>query len=234
MSRGRRVKGVIVVFAKSPESGRVKTRLSPPLSPDEAAEFYACMLDDVLETTADAARELEFDAVLAVDPPAARDWLARRAPSGFRVVAQRGGDLGTRMAHAAEQAAAGGARRILLRGSDSPALPIETLAAAAAALEEVDLVVCPDPDGGYSLVGLRRPVAGLFDHAMSHAGVLEATCDRAERARLSTRLLPPSFDLDTAEDLTRLAECRARRGALPCPRTLAWLDRHRAWPEIRA
>jgi len=222
---------VVVVFAKSPEPGRVKTRLSPPLSPKQAAELYACMLDDVLETTAEVAHALGLEAILAVDPPEAGARLARSAPSVYRVVAQHGRDLGARMGRAVREAAAGGARRILLRGSDSPALPASVLAAAVAALEAVDLVASPDPDGGYNLVGLRRPLPGLFDHPMSHAGVLEATLARAQQAGLTTRLLAASFDLDTSEDLQRLAQERARARTLPCGRTLAWLDDHGGWPE---
>lgn len=222
--------GVLVVFAKAPQGGRVKTRLCPPLEPEEAADLYACMLDDVLETSARVARLLALEAILTVDPPEACEAMACRAPSAFQVVRQCGADLSARMTHAVAQCAAGGARRILLRGSDSPALPATTLEAAMRALEGADLVACPDPDGGYSVIGLRRPVPGLFDHAMSHAHVLEQTLERARAAGLSHALLEPCFDLDTAEDLVRLAARRAQGASLPCPRTLAWLDRHDAWP----
>jgi len=223
-------RGSLVVLAKEPAAGRVKTRLCPPLAPDEAAELYTCMLDDVLETTAEAASRLGWDAVLAVDPPEARAHLARRAPGAFRVVEQRGGALGARMAHAVAQAAAAGALPVLLRGSDSPALAADALVTAARALARADLVVSPDPDGGYGLVGLRRPAPGLFDHPMSHGRVLEQTLAAAGRLGLRAQRLAPGFDLDTAADLARLAEHRAHCGAHACPRTLAWLDRHRAWP----
>jgi rSAM/selenodomain-associated transferase 1 len=225
-----------VVFAKEPAAGRVKTRLCPPLDPARAAELYACMLDDVLEATAAAAERLDFDAVLTVDPPAARRALARRAPRAFRVVAQRGGDLGARLDHAAAQAAAAGALPVLLRGSDSPALGTDALVEAAAALADADLVASPDPDGGYSLVGLRRPVPGLFAHPMSHGDVLEQTFAAARAAGLATRRLAPGFDLDTAADLERLAAWRdgPGRDRSACARTLAWLDRHRAWPGAAA
>ena len=222
--------GVVVVFAKAPDPGRVKTRLCPPLSPEQAADLYVCMLDDVLETTAAAAVALDLEAVLTVDPPEAREEMARRSHPAFRVVAQRGAGLAARMSHAVAECAAGGARRILLRGSDSPVLPASHLEKALRALDAVDLVACPDPDGGYSVLGLRRPIPGLFDHAMSHQRVLDQTLACARRAGLSSELLEPCFDLDTAEDLARLAECRARGGALPCRRTLAWLDRYRSWP----
>jgi rSAM/selenodomain-associated transferase 1 len=226
--------GSLVVFAKQPAPGRVKTRLCPPLTAEQAAELYGCMLDDVLEASAAAAARLGFDAVLAVDPPAARGAMARRAPRIFRVIAQRGGDLGARMSHAVAQAAAAGALPVVLRGSDSPALAVETLVDAGHALAEVDLVASPDPDGGYSLVGLRRPAPGLLDHPMSHGGVLEQTRAAAADRGLRVRLLEPGFDLDTAADLERLAAWRAGPAASGCRRTLAWLDRHRAWPGAAA
>ena len=227
--------GVVVVFAKAPVAGRVKTRLCPPLSPEQAADLYACMLDDVLETTAGAAEALGLAAVLTVDPPEARAVLVRRAPPIFRVVAQHGRDLSARMARSVAEQAAGGLRPILLRGSDSPALPASLLGDAVSALADGgDVVLAPDPDGGYSVVGMNRPAPGLFSQPMSHGGVLAQTVACAERSGLRVRLLDPCFDLDTGADLARLAEWRRNAGPLPCPRTLAWLDRYRAWPGAAA
>jgi rSAM/selenodomain-associated transferase 1 len=229
------VSGVVVVFAKAPVPGRVKTRLCPPLSHEQAAAFYACMLDDVLETTAAAAESLGLEAVLAVDPPEARAALVRRVPPAYRVVAQHGRDLAARMARSVAEHAAGGLRPILLRGSDSPALPASLLADAVAALASgADAVLSSDADGGYSLVGLNRPASGLFSHPMSHAGVLDQTVSRAEQAGLRVHLLEPCFDLDTEADLVRLAEWRRIGRPLQCPRTLGWLDRYRAWPGAAA
>ena len=226
--------GALVVFAKWPEPGRVKTRLSPPFSPEAATEFYGCMLDDVLDTTLRAATALGLAPCIAVDPPLARDAMARRAPAGYRVVAQSGADLGARMDRIVAECAAAGLGRVLLRGSDSPALDGGLLEAACRALDRADLVACPDPDGGYSVIGLREARPGCFDHAMSHDGVLEQTLAAARRAGLTTSLVEPCFDVDTARDLERLAERRARPGPLPCPRTLAWLDQHHAWPDAAA
>lgn len=219
----------VVVFAKAPRAGEVKTRMSPPLTPQQAAQLYAALLDDVLEATAAWARALGLTAVLAVHPPQARGELARRAPSGFRAVAQRGADLGARMEWAAAEAAAGGARRILLRGSDSPVLGAATAATALAALEQVDIALCPDRDGGYGLVALRRPCAGLFSHPMSTRHVLADTLAAASERGLGVRLLEPSFDLDAIGDLRALAAARAAGVADACPRTLAWLDAADAW-----
>jgi hypothetical protein len=228
------VRGWLVVFAKAPSAGRVKTRLSPPFSPGQAAAFYACMLEDVLGTSARAAHSLRIEPVLAVHPPEAIEDLAARAPAGFRVVIQRGPSLAHRMAHVAAQAAAAGSRGVLLRGSDSPLLEEHALAEAWRALHEADLVVSPDRDGGYSLVGVRGPAPGLFDHPMSTASVLEDTLANAARLCLHARLLAPGFDIDTASDLRRLSEARRENPSLPCPRTLAFLDQNGLWPAALA
>jgi len=230
------VKGWIVVFAKAPQPGRVKTRLSPPLSSVEAAELYRCLLLDALEESAAAAANLGLEAVVAVDPPSATAELAAQSPAGFRAIAQGSGELGARMSHIARQAAAAGAPFALLRGSDSPCLDRIVLRDAVAALAGADLVACPDRDGGYNLIGLgvhaleRGPWGGLFDHPMSTPTVLRDTLARAERLQLVVAQLAPGFDIDRYEDLRSLAALRAERGEIPCHRTLAFLDERRLWP----
>jgi rSAM/selenodomain-associated transferase 1 len=227
--RSPRSAGVLVVFAKEPLAGLVKTRMCPPLSPEQAAALYARMLDDVLEVSAGAARALGLEAVLAVHPAPARREMARRAPSAFRIVAQRGRDLGERMGFAAAEAAAGGATAVLLRGSDSPALGRESLRSALAALDSCDLAVCPDLDGGYSLIAMRRPLAGVFDHAMSTGTVMQDTLRNASRLGLQTRVLDACFDIDTIADLAELRRRRTAGNASMCRNTVAYLDAHDLW-----
>jgi rSAM/selenodomain-associated transferase 1 len=221
------VSGALVVFAKQPLPGQVKTRLCPPFTAEQAADFYACMLEDVLETTLRASAALGLVAVLALQPPAAAATFA--APAGLRCEPQQGADLGARMEHAFARQLAAGHGPVLLRGSDSPTLRLETLSAALLALERSDLVLCPDRDGGYNLVGLRRPAPGLFSHPMSTTSVLVDTLARAQGAGLTHALLPAGFDIDTAADLALLAEARRQGAAGECPRTLAFLDRHGLW-----
>jgi len=221
--------GALVVFAKAPRPGKVKTRLCPPLRLEQAAELYACMLDDVLAASAAACDELGLAPVLAVDPPEACEALAAGAPAGFRVTAQRGAGLAERMEAAVAEVAAAGHAPVLLRGSDSPSMGTEALREAVEALAETDLVVAPDPDGGYGLVGLLAPVPGLFDHPMSTSSVLEDTLAHARARGLRVRPLAPGFDIDTIADLGRLASARCQNPTLPCPRTLRFLDEHRIW-----
>jgi hypothetical protein len=222
-------RGAIVVFAKAPRPGFVKTRMSPPFSAEQAACFYGHLLDDVLDATAEFAQALGLDPILTVHPPDARREMADRCPPAFRVIAQHGRDLGERMGWAASEAAAGGASSILLRGSDSPVLGGEIVGGLLASLADTDVAICPDRDGGYSLIGMRTPVAGLFDHPMSTRSVLDDTLANAAALGLRTKLMEPSFDLDTVADLTELAARRERGDASLCPRTIGYLDELGAW-----
>jgi len=215
---------VLVVFAKAPRAGEVKTRMCPPLSLEEAAEFYAAMLDDVLEATARFAPELGLSPVLAVHPAQACAALARRAPTVFRVVRQRGASLSERMEWAVREALAAGAPRVLLRGSDSPTLDRKAVAAALAALEQHDVALRPDRDGGYTLVGVRRCAARLFAHPMSTDRVLADTLEKARELGFSTAVGETGFDVDTAADLRQLRHAQRGENGANCPRTRAWLS----------
>ena len=216
----------LVVFAKWPAPGAVKTRLCPPLTLEQAAACYGAMLDDVLAAMAQHAPPLGLELVLAVHPADALAQFAARAPA-WRVIAQRGADLSARMEHAAASEFARGRERVLLRGSDSPALGAETRRAALAALVRADVALSPDCDGGYNLVALRRFAPGLFAHAMSTNTVLEDTRAAAHALGFTCELLAAGFDIDTAADFARLGEARPRAQEL-CPRTYAWLDAHTA------
>jgi hypothetical protein len=231
-----RRRGWIVVFAKAPEPGRVKTRFTPPFSPEEAARFYEAMLDDVLDATHEAAAALGLAPLVTIEPPRAARGLRDRLPPGFRVIGQAPGDLGARMSHVLLQGMATGAPMVLLRGSDSPLLGPSEIEAATRALREVDVVVSPDADGGYGLVGVaaRRVAAGsarrLFAHPMSTPAVLADTLSRARELALDADRLTPGFDLDRFDDLRRLAAARDTSAAKHCRRTLAFLDTHELWP----
>ena len=114
----------LLLFAKRPEPGRVKTRLCPPWSHEKAARFYACLLEDVLEATASFARGLDMEAVLCLDPLA--EGARTRpfsVPAAFSLEAQQGVGLASRMENAVRAAFERGARRVLLRGSDTPCSP---------------------------------------------------------------------------------------------------------------
>jgi glycosyltransferase A (GT-A) superfamily protein (DUF2064 family) len=128
-----------------------------------------------------------------------------------------GASLAERMAELFRFHASEGFDRIVLRGTDSPTLPHARVAEAFAALDHAELVLCPDRDGGYNLIGLRAACDHLFALELSHAGVLSQTLASARALGLRAELLPAHHDVDTFEDLVRLApELDARR----TPRTL--------------
>jgi rSAM/selenodomain-associated transferase 1 len=222
-------RGQLVIFSKAPRPGLVKTRMCPPLTQEQAALLYAAMLDDVLLESLRATRSLGLDGVVVVHPAEACPEIAGLAPASFRVMPQRGPDLETRMSWVVAQALAAGASRVLLRGSDNPALGEERIAEAHAALDHCDVVLCPDLDGGYGVVGLRRWAPGLFEHPMSTDSVLRDTQANARRLGLSTHLTAETFDLDTTADFLHLASQRAQMRPDLCPRTLDFLDRNGLW-----
>jgi rSAM/selenodomain-associated transferase 1 len=212
---------VLALFAKAPIPGQVKTRLVPSLSAEQAAELYEAMLLDILDQHA---RSTGADLVLWYAPAESSEWFRARAPAAYRLLAQAGPDLASRMAHLFRFHASEGYDRIVLRGTDSPTLPAARVAEAFAALERVDLVLCPDRDGGYNAIGLRAPADALFDLELSRASVLDQTLLRAREARLRFELLEPHYDVDVPEDVLRL-----RRDVLAdvskgnTPRTSRWL-----------
>jgi hypothetical protein len=228
------VRGALIVFARQPAPGLVKTRLTPPLTRSKAAAFYTRMLDDVLELSATAAARLGLEARLVVHPGTATRELAARAPAQFAVVAQRGRDLAARMRHAVAEAAAGGFAPVLLRGSDSPTLDAELVASALEAVQRADVAISPDPDGGYNLIALRRPTPGLFSHRMGTMRVLDETVGNARRVGLRVDVLPASFDIDCVADLESLREARISGDHRHFPRTLAFADEWKLWDYLVA
>ncbi len=209
-------KRVLALFAKAPLPGRVKTRLTPPYAPAEAAKLYEAMLLDILDQHRGAPG---LDLVVWYTPDDGREWFEREA-SGYRLLPQRGADLGERMAALFRVHQAEGYDRVVLRGTDSPTLPPDRVERAFDRLDRADLVISPDLDGGYNLIGMREPCDALFSLEMSRESVLRRTLDRAAEAGRSCELLPEHYDVDTAADVERmrpdLTEDRT-------PRTLHWL-----------
>ena len=222
--------GVLIVFAKEPRPGLVKTRMAPRFSLEDAAAFYACLLDDVLEVSARAGAALALDLVLAVSPAAGCSKMSRRLSGlrpgpvpGYRVVAQHGRDLSERMQWGVAEAGAAGYPRILVRGSDSPLLEEAHLREVLGALEGASLAVTPDQGGGYALIGLRGPVPGLFHHPMSTPEVLAETLRHAEAHGLEAQTCSATLDIDTPEDLELLRSADHEKARRLCPRTLSFL-----------
>jgi rSAM/selenodomain-associated transferase 1 len=202
-------------------AGQVKTRLSPPLTPEQAADLYRAMLLDVLDQHA---TRTDVELVVWYTPRSAFEWFRASVPSRYRLLPQYGSDLGARMAHLFRVHHAEGYSRIVLRGTDSPTLPGERIREALERLETAEVVLCPDLDGGYNLIGLRAPCDALFSLEYSHSSVFEQTVARARAAGLSVAILPAHHDVDTGEDLERLSDTASEAWT---PRTLHWLQRGR-------
>jgi rSAM/selenodomain-associated transferase 1 len=205
---------ILALFAKAPVPGQVKTRLAPDIRLESAAALYEAMLLDILDqhgAERDCARALWFA------PADARDWFGRFEQAGWRILEQDGPDLAARMAALFRFHEAEGFDRIVLRGTDSPTLPLERAGEAFVALERSELALCPDRDGGYNLIGLRGACDRLFALELSHAGVLSQTLASARALGLRAELLPAHHDVDTFADLVRLAPALDARLT---PRTL--------------
>ncbi len=194
---------LLIVFAKLPLPGGCKSRLAAAIGAGPAArvaEAFARETFRVAEAGSGSAT-LEWH----YDPPAERARAAQLVPAGWTAVPQGSGDLGARMASAFEGGFGRGFERVAILGADSPQLPSAWLRRAFEALEQADVVVGPAEDGGYYLIGLRRPAARLFEEiAWSTAGVLEQTVARCEALGLDARFLPRTYDVDTIEELWRL------------------------------
>ena len=209
----------LIVFAKAPEAGRVKTRLSPALTPADAAALYEAFLRDALDRYARLGAEAGGPAVrlyLAGDP-------GDLVPDGVSVHPQRGDGLGERMLRAFVETFAAGHNRAIVVGTDHPTLPDAFFGLTFEALDDpLTAVLGPSDDGGYYLLGLNDIVPDLFDMDYSHPDVFEDTLERVMEADLTPVVLPPHYDVDDVATLRRLVE-EWRGGADTGPRTARML-----------
>ncbi|MEU5991671.1 TIGR04282 family arsenosugar biosynthesis glycosyltransferase [Spirillospora sp. NPDC047418] len=186
----------LIVIAKEPVPGRVKTRLTPAYTPAEAAALAEASLRDTLTAAAAAPAGRR---VLALDG-APGPWL----PGGFTVLAQRGAGLDERLAAAFDDAWAG--RPLVLIGMDTPQVTPALLTRAARVLDRCDAVVGPARDGGFWLLGLRRPDARLLRGVpMSRACTGTVLLARLRAAGLRTGFAPRLTDVDTPADAGAVA-----------------------------
>src|SRR5687768_5564995 len=150
-----------IVIGKAPQPGRTKTRLTPPLTPDEAAALYEAFLVDCVSI----AFRVQWERVSVIYPPVAgaRATLERLLPRATRLIAQPGAGLAAALSGAFEGELAGGMDRVVLIGSDNPTLPKEIVEEACARLGDHDVVIGPSSDGGYYLIAMAAFHGGLFE-----------------------------------------------------------------------
>ncbi len=203
-------KAVLVIFAKAPIPGQVKTRLCPPLTADEAATLHGSFVLDTLERTRTAVVKLRLplDRYLACSPSSTLVFFKiMEERQAVKLIDQEGDDLGARMNQAFETMFARGYKRVLIVGTDVPSLPLQHYQQALALLENNDLVVGPALDGGYYLIGLNKPAPALFENIpWSTDRVLALTREKADSLRLSHALLPAWRDIDTIDDVQAMIE----------------------------
>jgi rSAM/selenodomain-associated transferase 1 len=207
----------LIIVAKKPEPGRTKTRLSPPLDGRQAAELYHRFLLDTLELM----QQVEgAQPILAYTPDEAERFFRELAPGGFELVPQVGADLGERLHNVLAECLRGGYDQAVVMDSDSPTLPAGVLRQAFDELEDpgVDVVLGPCEDGGYYLIGLKRPCAALFEGIpMSTPRVAAETLQRAQEQGLRVAQLPCWYDVDLYADIERLHQ-ELRSLPLACAR----------------
>jgi rSAM/selenodomain-associated transferase 1 len=191
----------IAVFARAPDPGHAKTRLIPRLGAAGAARLQEQLIERAL---ARARAVPDARVTLWTTGQDANDFMPRAAAAaGAALRHQHGKDLGERMSNAVSETLAGSGAMLLI-GTDCPAQRSEDLVDAAAALETADAVVQPAEDGGYVLLGLRRPLHELFEGIVwGSASVLAATRARALEHNMRLVELPMCWDLDRTDDLDR-------------------------------
>lgn len=199
----------ILVFARAPEPGQVKTRLAAQIGPEAAAHLYRAMLQDTLAVAEKAAREIEAEVTLCFTPDDAF------APGAYSLaelwrgqsMAQIGNDLGGKMRFALQNCFKAGAKRVVIIGSDKPDLEGSALRRAFEELAQHDIVLGPAHDGGFYLLGARAalPKALFANVIWSHNLTLQVVLNNADALNLSVALLSPGADLDEADDLQQFA-----------------------------
>lgn len=191
----------LLVVAKRPAAGQTKTRLTPPLAPEQAAQLYEAFLCDTL----DLMRQVpNVRPIIAYLPEGAEDYFRALAPD-FDLLPQHGADLGERLDNALRHCLMNGHDKAVIMDSDSPTLPAECLIEAFERLDEADVTLGPCDDGGYYLIGLKRPAPRLLREVqMSTSTVVRDTLVLAAAEKLSVVQLAQWYDVDTVAELQRL------------------------------
>jgi uncharacterized protein len=194
----------LAVMAKAPRSGKVKTRLAPPLTPDQAAAINICFLRDTTENIAAVAATGDAAGIVSYTPIGDEALFDNLLPADFTLIPQRGDGFGERLLATAEDLLACGYGSVCLIDSDSPTVPAIAFEQAVAELARPGdrIVLGPSNDGGYYLIGLKRAHAEPFANiTWSTAAVYAETIAAAKAASIETIVLPLWYDVDDAATL---------------------------------
>ena len=206
----------VAILCKTPAPGRSKTRLSPPLRPEECAAASTCFIRDLSATIAELSKDGDATGHAVYTPLGSEGALRALLPAGFRLTPQCDGDFGERLRRGITDLLDAGHDGAILINSDSPTLPLSILRAAVDAVRQGDnVVLSPAFDGGYTLIGLTAPHRRLFeDIPWSTSQVYRLTLDRAREIGLPVVKLPGWYDVDDAASL-RMLETELSGGGLP-------------------
>jgi rSAM/selenodomain-associated transferase 1 len=199
----KQLANLLVIVAKEPVPGKVKTRLFPKLSPTVAAELYRCFLNERIQEVSTLSG---VDRAIAYTPENARETFSRLALDGFELFAQQGKHLGERLNNIFLEKLSQGYKAVSIVDSDSPDLPKFLIKESFELLmsKRADIVFGPCYDGGYYLVGMRKPYPEMFRNIpWSTENVLSVTLEKARKLGLNVKLLTRWNDLDTFEDLLK-------------------------------
>lgn len=229
-------------MTKAPEAGKVKTRLTPPLTPEEAAELNKCFLRDLARSISTALTQTAGRGVAIYTPAQASSIYQDILPKEFLLIPQRGHDLSERLVLAIEDLFKAGFASVCLINSDSPTVPASHFAEAARELAKSGdrVVLGPSDDGGYYLIGLKQTRRRLFAEIdWSTERVLEQTIKRAAEINVPVHQLPYGFDVDDRVTMRRLCDELLGSETEAAPETRKFLSgiiaregRDRIWPQL--
>jgi hypothetical protein len=194
-------------MAKAPRPGKVKTRLSPPLTSDEAAEINTCFLKDTTLNIASLAQDLACAGVISYTPVGDEHLFDGLLPGGYRLIPQRGDGFGERLLTTAQDLFLCGFSSVCLIDSDSPTVPRYAFAMAVDALQQPGnrIVLGPSQDGGYYLIGMKQAHTEPFENiTWSTASVFSETVAAIQRISVELVTLPLWYDVDDAATLSIL------------------------------
>jgi len=192
-------RNALVIMAKSPGSGDVKTRLSPRLNREQRIALYTKLLNGTVERLKSVK---VADPLIAYTPADSGKYFERY---GLGIFPQAEGDLGIRISNAIEHVLGNGYDSAVIVGSDIPGLGPRIASSAFSALRSADLAIGPSTDGGYYLIGMKAPRPELFDDIKwSTNEVLKATVSKARQMGLKMEIIDILDDIDTPEDMERL------------------------------
>jgi len=191
---------ILIIFVKYPDPGKVKTRIARELGAEKAADIYSLIAGSVIENVSGSDK---YRTVFFFDPPEMENGIRQRLGRGdVTYEPQSGNTIGERMSDAFERVFSGGAEKAVLIGTDVPEITGEMVTRAFRLLEFEDAVIGPAEDGGYYLLGLKKPESLLFDDIeWGSDSVYKRTVERIEKLDLSYKSLDTLRDVDTAEDV---------------------------------